>query len=64
MGLEWQDFLTAIALMLVFEGLLPFVNPQGWRRALSLVARTPDATVRTVALGVVITGLVLLTIVR
>jgi len=64
MGLEWQDFLTAIALVLIIEGLLPFLNPEGWRRALATIIHTPDDKLRTIGLGVIITGLVLLTIVR
>jgi|GEM_PF-5947152 len=28
-----HSILTAIALMMVFEGILPFVNPQLWRAA-------------------------------
>ena len=64
MGLEWQDFLTAIALVLIIEGLLPFLNPEGWRCALAAIIRTPDDKLRTIGLGVIITGLVLLTIVR
>ena len=64
MGLEWQDFLTAIALVLIIEGLLPFLNPEVWRRAMATIIRTPDDKLRTIGLGVIITGLVLLTIVR
>ncbi|HBC55887.1 MAG TPA: DUF2065 domain-containing protein, partial [Gammaproteobacteria bacterium] len=28
----WSDFLAAFALFLVFEGILPFIDPKQWRR--------------------------------
>jgi uncharacterized protein len=64
MGLQWQDFLTAIALVMIIEGMLPFLNPAGWRAMLALAQKTPDSTLRAIGLGVAITGLVLLTVVR
>lgn len=63
-GLDWQDLFTAVALVLVIEGLLPFINPGAWRRMLTQISQMPDSTLRTVALGVMIVGLLLLGLVR
>ncbi|HWQ93937.1 MAG TPA: DUF2065 family protein, partial [Gammaproteobacteria bacterium] len=30
----WDELLTAVALILVVEGVLPFLNPAGFRRSL------------------------------
>lgn len=64
MGVDWRDILTALALLLVFEGLAPFLNPAGWRQMIARIARLPDAQLRTIGLGVTITGLVLLGAIR
>lgn len=29
----WETFLIAIALMLILEGMLPFLSPRTWREA-------------------------------
>lgn len=42
----WSDLLAALALMLVFEGMLPFVNPKGWRRMIFSVAAMSDRDLR------------------
>ena len=64
MELAWQDLFTAIALMLVIEGMMPFVNPAGWRRALAAVLAAPDRTLRAMGLTVMLIGLALLAFVR
>lgn len=62
--MEWGDLLSALALYLVLEGVLPFVSPPGWRRSLALLARMTDGQLRLFGLGAMIGGLVLLLLVR
>jgi uncharacterized protein YjeT (DUF2065 family) len=62
--MDWNDLFTALALYLVIEGLVPFANPQGWRRSLALIARLSDNQLRVFGLAVIIAGLVLLLLVR
>ncbi len=62
--MHWADFFAALALYLVIEGLLPFVSPSGWRRSLAMLAQLSDAQLRIFGLGVVISGLALLVLVR
>ena len=55
--MHWSDLLAALALMLVFEGMLPFLNPKGWRRLISAVSAMNDRDLRiagavSMALGV------------
>ncbi len=54
--------LGALALMLVFEGLLPFVNPRGWRDMFTRVARMSDGQIRFIGLVSIAIGLLLLSI--
>ncbi len=62
--MDWQDLLTALALVLVIEGLLPFFSPSSWKGALRTVAGLADGQVRTIGLGSMAVGLLLLYLVR
>jgi len=62
--LRWSDLFAAIALYLVIEGLLPFANPSGWRRSFALISRLSDSQLRAFGLSVMVSGLVLLVVVR
>jgi hypothetical protein len=60
----WQDLLTALALVLVIEGILPFVNPDGMRRAMAMVSQMNDNTLRFAGLTSMILGILLLNLLR
>lgn len=62
--MNWTDLLSAIALLMVIEGLLPFANPRGSRRTMAMLAQMPDEKLRLAGLVSIIAGLVLLWIVR
>ncbi len=47
MDIAWPDFAAALGLMLVIEGILPFVAPSGARRAYEWFAAKDTATLRT-----------------
>ncbi len=56
--------LAAFALMLVLEGLLPFLAPQAWRNAFRRVTELQDGQIRFIGLSSMIMGLVLLMVIR
>lgn len=60
----WQDLLVAVALVLVIEGLLPFMNPTGFRRSLLMVAQLDDNWLRFGGLTAMVLGCLLLYAVR
>lgn len=62
--MAWQDFLAAFALMLVFEGILPFLNPQRFRNMLKMLDEIDDRLVRRIGLVSMLAGLGLLYLVR
>ena len=64
MGVVWQDLLAALALLLVIEGMVPFLNPQSLRRMLETVSQLDDRTLRIAGLVSMLCGLVMLYIVR
>jgi uncharacterized protein YjeT (DUF2065 family) len=60
----WTEILTALALVLVLEGMLPFISPSSYRRMVAEIMRLGDSSIRNVGLVVMIAGLLLLYIVR
>ena len=60
----WNDLLAAVALVLVIEGMMPFLNPSGLRQALIRIANTPDGPLRTAGLVSMAAGALLLYFVR
>jgi uncharacterized protein YjeT (DUF2065 family) len=56
--------LGALALMLVFEGLLPFLSPGSWRTMFERATRMSDGQIRFIGLTSVLIGLLLLAIWR
>ncbi len=64
MNLAWSDLLAAVAILLVLEGLLPFINPAGTRRVFQQMSQMMDRELRVAGFIAMAAGLVLLFIVR
>lgn len=62
--MNWTDLLAALALYLVLEGILPFVNPQGMKRFLLSLTGLADHQLRILGLASMVCGLILLYLVR
>ncbi len=62
--MAWQDLLAALALVLVLEGILPFLNPRRYRDLLKMLDRMDDATVRRIGFISMLIGVGLLYLVR
>jgi uncharacterized protein YjeT (DUF2065 family) len=60
----WDDLWGAIALLLVFEGVIPFISPVRWRTMLQLMAQQPDKVLRGIGLASMLAGLLVLYTVR
>lgn len=60
----WRDLGIAISLMLVVEGIIPFLYPGRWRALVATLAEVDNATLRLVGLGSMIAGVVLLYVVN
>ncbi len=60
----WDDLLAAIALVLVLEGILPFLNPQGLRKTLLTMSQLEDRSLRWIGLISMTLGVGLLYLVR
>lgn len=62
--MEWDDLGAAVALVLVFEGLMPFVSPQSARRTAQAILGLDDRTLRALGFASIGFGLLLLWWVR
>jgi len=64
MRLMWSDLLAALALVLVIEGMIPFLNPQSLRRMIETLGQLDDRSLRIAGLVSMVCGLIMLYIVR
>ena len=62
--MHWSDLWAACALYLVLEGLMPFANPGGMKRALAQLSQLDERTLRIAGLLSMVAGAVLLYLVR
>jgi uncharacterized protein len=59
-----ESFFSAIALVFIIEGLLPFISPKRWKDVFTQVLKMPDGQIRNFGLVSIIIGLILLWVVR
>jgi uncharacterized protein YjeT (DUF2065 family) len=55
-----ETLLTAFALMLVLEGVVPFVAPTAWREAFRRLTQLSDGQIRFIGLSTMLIGLIFL----
>ena len=60
----WHDFGVALALLLVLEGIWPFISPDGMRRMLLSVAQQENQALRVSGLVSMLCGVGLLYLVN
>lgn len=56
--------ITALALMLLIEGLLPFVSPRAWRQMFERALRLSDGQIRFIGLASILAGALLFAVFR
>ena len=64
MPFHFSDLLAALALFFVLEGIVPFVNPGGLKRALEKLLTIGDRELRIAGLGSMLVGVAILYLVR
>ena len=62
--MRWHDLGVAVALLLVLEGIFPFLSPSGLRRTLQTLSKLNDPQLRFAGLTSMIAGLILLYIIN
>jgi uncharacterized protein YjeT (DUF2065 family) len=59
-----DSLLTALALMLILEGILPFLAPSLWRETFQRIVQMADGQLRFIGLSSMLAGLLLLYFLR
>jgi uncharacterized protein YjeT (DUF2065 family) len=62
--MNWVDFGIGVALVLVLEGMLPFLSPELLKKTYANIVGLPDQTIRVVGLMSMVFGALLLTWLR
>ncbi len=60
MEINWSDLFRAIALLMILEGILPFLRPAAMRRMMQSMIELDDRTLRITGLVIMLSGLSLL----
>ncbi len=60
----WQELLTAFCLMLILEGIIPFLYPNRWKDAVQKLAEMDGRTMRFMGFSSMLIGVVALYLVR
>ncbi len=55
---------SALDLLLVIEGIQPFINPAGYKNTMMQMTQLPDQTLRTIGFGSMLAGVLFLYLVR
>lgn len=56
----WHELWIALALLLIVEGIFPFLSPDGVRKALAAIHQLSDAQLRFAGMTCMLSGVVLL----
>ncbi len=60
----WHELWIALALLLVIEGIMPFISPKRLRESLLTMANLSDRTLRMGGLVSMVLGVLLLYLIR
>lgn len=60
----WREIGIAFSLMLIIEGIIPFLYPGRWRHLVATLAEIDNTALRLIGLGSMIAGLGLLYIIN
>ncbi|MEJ2180524.1 MAG: DUF2065 domain-containing protein [Gammaproteobacteria bacterium] len=60
----WQELLLELALLMFHEGLLPFLNPAGFKQAIQMISQMDDKQLRISGLVMMIAGVLLMYLVK
>ncbi len=58
------EILTAFALVLIIEGIMPGIFPAAWKKALRALADMEDKQIRWIGLGSMLAGAIFLNLLR
>jgi len=60
---DWSELARAVALVMVLEGILPFLAPGRWRQMMLSVMQLDSRAIRVIGLLSMLAGLLLLNLI-
>jgi len=60
----WQEIMTAFCLMLILEGMIPFLYPDRWKNVVKKLAEVDSRSMRMMGLASMLIGALSLYMVR
>lgn len=60
----WNDLLSALCLVMVFEGLMPFISPRRAKKMMVMMSQLNDKSLRISGLLSMLSGVLLLAFLR
>lgn len=60
----WKELLQALCLVMIIEGIVPFLYPNRWRQLAAILATTDDRKLRIMGLVSMVIGVSLLYLTR
>lgn len=60
----WHELGVALCLVLVIEGIIPFLYPRRWKQLVEQIADLEESTVRWIGFGSMLAGTALLYLVK
>jgi uncharacterized protein YjeT (DUF2065 family) len=60
----WHDLSIALALLLILEGVFPFLSPEGLRKTLAAIHQLGDSQLRFAGLTSMLLGVALLYVIN
>ena len=58
--MQLHDLWVALCLLLVLEGMVPFISPGGWRNMMAQLSQADDRILRIMGLALMLLGTFLL----
>jgi len=62
--MNWTELFSALALVLIIEGIIPFINPLGYKKTMQQMLAMSESTLRVVGFGLMLVGTLLLFFIR
>lgn len=62
--MDWTYLFTALGMMLILEGIVPFIRPTKWKQVLVLIAQFDDFRLRIASFILMMAGLAIIYIAR
>jgi uncharacterized protein YjeT (DUF2065 family) len=62
--MNWTELFSALALVMIIEGIIPFISPQGYKKSMQQMLAMPESKLRVVGLSLMLVGAISLFFIR